>query len=173
MKLQIKSKVMSVHEKMDVLNEDGGLAYHVHSKVLSIHDKTRIDDAAGNEVAYIHAKAVSIHHVYYVDMMNGESFELREELTHIKDVLDIEPLGWQLRGKNILAYHFQIVDADERVIATSHREVISLHDTYYLDIFDDAQADKVVAIFVIMRHLIANRNAGTDVAWSPASGDSQ
>lgn len=164
MKLQIKSKVVSVHEKMDVLNEEGELAYRVHSKMLSIHDKTQIDDAAGNEVAYLHAKAVSIHHVYYVDMMNGESFELREELTHIKDTIDIEPLGWQLRGKNILAYDFEIVDADEHVIAISHRDVVSLHDTYTIDVLDDAQADKVVAIFVIIRHLIANRNAGTNVA---------
>lgn len=48
MKLQIKSKLASIHDKSDVLDENGNLLYRVHSRALSIHDKTYIEDASGN-----------------------------------------------------------------------------------------------------------------------------
>ena len=128
MKLQIKSKVVSIHDKIDVLDENENPVYRVHTKAVTIHDKTYIEDAAGNEVAYIHAKAVSIHHVYYVEMANGETFELKESLKHIRDFVDIEPLGWQLRGDSILEFNFQIYDAarcSPRPTASSSRSTAS------------------------------------------------
>lgn len=69
-------------------------------------------------------------------MANGVSFDLKEQLWHVKDIIDIEALGWQLRG-DFLAFNFQIVDAAENVIATAHRKVVSLHGIYTLDIADE------------------------------------
>ena len=115
MNLHIKSKLVSIHHKMDILDDDDQPVYHVSGKPISLHDKTHITDLDGNEIASIHAKAVSIHHKYFVDMADGASFELSEQLFHIKDIIDIPELGWQLRG-SILAFEFQIVDAQERVL---------------------------------------------------------
>lgn len=103
------------------------MVYRVSSKALSIHNKTYIEDAAGNEVAYIHAKAISIHHRYYVEMVDGESFGLSEELFHVHDIVDIDALGWQLRGTNILAFDFEVTDQNGSVIATAHRKFVSMH----------------------------------------------
>lgn len=164
MKLQIKSKVVSIHDKIDVLDENENPVYHVHTKALTIHDKTYIEDAAGNEVAYIHAKAVSIHHVYYVEMANGETFELKESLKHIRDFVDIEPLGWQLRGDSILEFDFQIYDADGAVLASAHRKFVSIHGIYDMEIYDESKADQIVAIFIIMKHIVENRAAATSDA---------
>ena len=41
MKLRIKAKILSVHEKMDVLDENDEVAYRVSRKAISVHDKTR------------------------------------------------------------------------------------------------------------------------------------
>lgn len=158
MQLQIKSKILSLHDKMDVLDENGNVVYRVHTKALTVHDKTYIENAAGNEVAYLHAKTFSIHHIYYVEMSNGESFEFRDELMHIKDCVDIEPLGWQLRGKNILEFDFQVFDSQENVLAKAHRKYVSIHDTYLVDVLDESKADEIVAIFVIMKHLVESND---------------
>ena len=159
----------SIHDKSDVLDENGNLLYRVHSRALSIHDKTYIEDTSGNEVAYIHAKAVSIHHVYYVELASGASFELHEELNHVKDVIDVEPIGWQLRGDSIIEFDFHVYDDQQRTVATAHRNVVSLHDIYDMDVLDESKADIVVAIFVIMRHIVEQRNQAAGMAASSSS----
>lgn len=161
MKLQIKSKVVSIHDKTDVLDENDNVVYRTHTKALTITDKTVLEDAAGNEVANIHAKAVSIHHIYYIDMTNGDSYELKEELAHIRDFVDIAPVGWQLRGNNIMAFDFQIYDADGAVLATAHRKFISMHGIYDMDILDESKVEVLLAIFIVIKHIVENRDAST------------
>lgn len=157
MKLHIKAKVVSIHDKMEVLDESDEVVYRVSSKAISIHDKTRIEDAAGNEIAFIHAKAVSIHHVYYVEMADGTSFTMKEELTHLRDHIDVEELGWQLRGENVLAFDFGVYDADGRLLATAHRKLVSMHGIYDIDIVDENRADELIALFVVVKHIIDQR----------------
>lgn len=158
MKLHIKAKIISLHGKMDVLDEQENLVYKIASKAVSIHDKTYIKDAEDRDVAYIHAKAVSIHNVHYVEMADGVNFEVKAELFHLKDVINIEELGWQLRG-NFMSHDFQIADSNERVIAQAHRKWLSMHGIYYLDIIDEEKADTIIAVYTILEHMISARDA--------------
>lgn len=161
MKLHVKGKIVSIHAKMDVLDEQENVVYKVSSKALSIHDKTYIEDADGNDVAYIHAKAISIHQVHYVEMTNGVNFEIRLELGHpVHNVLDIPELGWQIRGQ-FMAHDYEIVDSNERVLASAHRKWLSAHNIYYLDIMQDDQADVLVAAYVVLEHILRNQEAAT------------
>ena len=162
MNLHIKSKLVSIHHKMDILDDDDQPVYHVSGKPISLHDKTHITDLDGNEIASIHAKAVSIHHKY--------SFELSEQLFHIKDIIDIPELGWQLRG-SILAFEFQIVDAQERVLATAHRHIVSLHGVYDIKILDESQIEKLLAVFVVINHIIVNRETAEASSSAPPSAN--
>lgn len=166
MKLHIKAKVFSIHDKMEVLDENDEVAYRVSSKALSIHDKTRIEDAAGNEIAFVHAKAVSIHHVYYVEMADGTGFTMKEELAHLRDYIDVEELGWQLRGESVLAFDFDVYDANGHLLATAHRKFASMHGMYFIDIVDESRADELVALFVVVKHIIDHRE---DVSTTPSS----
>lgn len=170
MNLHIKSKLVSIHHKMDILDDDDQPVYHVSGKPISLHDKTHITDLDGNEIASIHAKAVSIHHKYFVDMADGASFELSEQLFHIKDIIDIPELGWQLRG-SILAFEFQIVDAQERVLATAHRHIVSLHGVYDIKILDESQIEKLLAVFVVINHIIVNRETAEASSSAPPSAN--
>lgn len=168
-KLQIKSKAVSIHGKTDVLDEAGNAVYRTHTKAVTIHDKTYLEDADGNEVAYIHAKALSIHNVHYIDMANGDSFELKEELRHIRDFVDIEPIGWQLRGDSILEFNFQIYDERGAVLATAHRKFVSIHGIYDMDILDEDKMDMIVAIFIVIKRIIEIR--GETSGLTPAHND--
>lgn len=169
MKLHIKAKVVSIHDKMEVLDENDEAVYRVSSKAITIHDKTHIEDAAGNEVAFIHAKAVSIHHVYYVEMADGTSFTMKEELTHLRDHIDVEELGWQLRGENVLAFDFGVYDADQRLLATAHRKFVSMHGIYDIDIVDESHADELIALFVVVKHIIDQRQQVATSSYASSS----
>lgn len=161
MKLHIKGKVISIHSKMDVLDEQENVVYKVASKALSIHDKTYIKDAAGNDVAYIHAKVISIHQVHYVEMANGMNFEIRLKLGHpIHNVIDIPELGWQIQGE-FMAHDYKIVDSNEKVLATAHRKWLSVHGIYSLDIIEDDKADILLSAYIVLEHILSSQEAAT------------
>lgn len=170
MDLHMRSAVISIHNKIEVLSDNDEVMYRVHSKALSVHDKTYLEDANGNELAYIHQKAVSIHHVHYIEMVNGENFELTEQLFHVKDIIDIPELGWQLRGK-FMSFEFEIVDAQGRQLATAQRRKISVHNNYDLHIIDESQTDKLVALFVVINHIVTERSESEAEGAGFAAGD--
>lgn len=159
LELRISSKLMSITRKMNVLDAAGEVVYRVRSKAVSLNDRTFIEDAQGAEVADIHAKVISIHDVYYVDMADGVSFELSRELLHLNDVINIDALGWQLRSRNFLDFDFDVTDPTGALVASAKRKIFSLHSEYLVTVYDRAQADEVVALFVIMKHIVEQRAA--------------
>ena len=103
-------------------------------------------------------------------MADGTEFQLSNELWHlIKDVTNIEGLGWQLRG-NIIGLNFQLYDENGGVIAVIGQKMISLHDKYCIDIYRPEHEQKVVAILVTLQHMIRDReNASSSVSFSSGS----
>jgi acetyl-CoA carboxylase carboxyltransferase component len=58
---------------------------------------------------------LTLHERHFVTMADGTYFELSNELWHlIKDITNIEGLGWQLRG-NILGLNFELYDENGEV----------------------------------------------------------
>lgn len=169
MKLHIKGKVISIHEKMDILDEDDNIVYRVSSKAISLHDKTHIEDAQGNEIAYIHAKAISIHQVHYVEMADGETFEIKMKLGHwIKNQFEIEELGWKMIGE-FAAHDYKILDENGEEIANAHRKWFSLHSIYYLDIHDESKAEKIIATYIVLEHILSKQEAAAASSSSSSS----
>lgn len=157
MKLKLKAKLFSIHSKISITDEGGNVMYQVHSKVFSLHDVTYLEDGLGKEVAVITRKAVSIHDSHTVRMADGTEVELRSELLHlVKDVLDIEALGWQLTG-NLLQHDYQLMDGEGQLLAQAHRKWISLHDTYMVEIVDEERMDLIVAVLVALNKIMGDR----------------
>ena len=89
--------------------------YQANTKFPSLHDKTDITDASGAQVAHIERKFFSLHERHFITMADGTSFQLSNEFFHIiKDITNIEGLGWQLRG-NILGLN--LPEAEPVVVA--------------------------------------------------------
>ncbi len=111
------SKVFTIHKKTDITDEQENVVYRSWTKFPSLHDKTDITDAAGNQVAHIERKFFTLHERHFITMADGTSFQLSNELWHlIKDISNIEGLGWVLRG-NIAALNFQLWDEHDQIIA--------------------------------------------------------
>lgn len=164
------TKVFTLHHHIDIVDENENIVYQSRSKFFSLHDKTDVVDANGNFVAHIERKFFTLHERHYVTMANGLSFELSNELFHlIKDITNIEGLGWQLRG-NILGLNFELYDAQGNIIAVIGQKFISLHDKYCVDIYRPECEQIVVAILVTLQHMISDRvNAASSSSSSGSS----
>ena len=153
------SKVFTLHRHMDITDDHGNIVYQSDSKFPSIHDKTDITDAAGAHVAHIERKILTLHERHFITMADGTSFELSNELFHlIKDITNIEGLGWQLRG-NILGLNFTLYDEKGEVVAVIGQKLLSIHDKYCIDIYQTEHEKTVIAILVTLQHMMKDRAA--------------
>ena len=104
-------------------------------------------------------------------MANGLYFELSSELFHlVKDVINIEGLGWQLRG-NVAAWNFELYDQNGGIVAVIAQKAFSIHDKYCIDIYRPDSEPIVVAILVTLQHMIRDREAAASSSSSSSSGN--
>ena len=163
------TKVFTLHHHIDIVDADERVVYQADSKAFSLHDKTEITDVNGNSVAYIERKLFSLHQKHFVSMADGREFELSSELLHIvKDIINVNGLGWQIRG-NFIGLNFQIYDSNDNVIAVIGQKMFSIHDKYCIDIYRAEQEQAVVALLVTLQHMIRDREAASS-ASSSSSG---
>ncbi|MBR2123066.1 MAG: LURP-one-related family protein [Lachnospiraceae bacterium] len=169
--LYTSTKVFTLHHRIEVTDEAGETAYRSESKVISIHDKTNVFRADGTHVAYIWRKFFTLHERHFIEMEDGTKFELSNEILHIiKDVTNIEGLGWQLNG-NILQLNFVITDEFGQVVATVGQKMFSIHDKYSVDIYMPQHEEKIIAILITLQHMIRDR-ANSAAASSGSSSSS-
>ena len=163
------SKVFTLHKQTSITDDREQTVYSSSTKFPSLHDKTDIVDAQGNHVAHIQKKILTLHQRHFITMADGTSFELASELFHlVKDITNIEGLGWQLRG-NFLALNFELYDRDESIIAVIGQKMFSIHDKYCIDIYRPEEEDKVVAILTTLQHMIKDREASAAAASTSSS----
>ncbi|MCR5200177.1 MAG: LURP-one-related family protein [Saccharofermentans sp.] len=166
------SKVFTLHHHIDITDGAENVVYQANTKFPSLHDKTDITDAQGNQVAHIEKKFFTLHERHFVTMADGKKFEVSNELFHIiKDITNLEGLGWQLRG-NILGLNFELYDENGGVIAVIAQKLISIHDKYCIDIYQPVYEKEVVAILITLQHIIKDRENAQAASSSSSSSSS-
>ena len=159
-------KIFSLHNKITITDENENVLYKVQSKVFSIHDKTDIVRDTEEHVAHIESKVFSLHEKHTVTMEDGTQFTLSTEILHIvKDVINIEGLGWQIQG-NIAALNFELYDENGEIVALISQKMLSLHDKYCIDIYQPEKEEIVVAILITLQHIMQDREAAEASAGS-------
>ena len=165
------SKVISLHHRIEITDGAENVVYRAETKFPSLHDKTEIYDAAGNHVAHMERKLLTLHQRHYITMDSGIAFELSTELFHlIKDITNIEGLGWQLQG-NVLGLNFELYDAAGQIIAVIAQKMISLHDKYCMDIYRPEYEPIVVAILITLQHMMRDRENSSSSSSSFSSSN--
>lgn len=166
------TKVFTLHHDIQIVDENENVVYAARTKFPSLHDKTDVTDAAGRPVAHIERKIFTLHERHFVTMADGLHFELSNELFHlIRDITNIEGLGWQLRG-NILGLNFELYDENGEIIAVIAQKMFSLHDKYCIDLYRPEREKTVVAILITLQHMIADREAAASSGGSSSSSSS-
>ena len=163
------TKVFTLHHHIDITDSRERLVYQSNTKLFSIHDKTDVTDAAGRQVAHIERKLLTLHARHRITLADGTYFELSRELFHIyKDIMNLEGLGWQLRG-NAFALNFELYDEMGGIIAVIGQKMLSLHDKYCMDIYQPQYEHAVVAILVTLQHMIRDRESHSGSGGSSSS----
>lgn len=164
------TKVFTLHHEINITDEYGKTVYESHSKFLSLRDKTEVTDAYGELVAYIERQLISLHNRHFVTMADGTEFQISSELFHlVRDVINIEELGWQIQG-NILGLNFQLYDAEGEIVAVISQKMFSIHDKYCIDIYQPEYEKIVVAILVTLQHIMVDRES-TSAGGGASSGN--
>ena len=168
------SKVFTLHKHIDITDDQEKIVYQSDTKFPSLHDKTDIKDADGKQIAHIERKFWTLHERHFVTMEDGTQFQISNELFHlVKDITNIEGLGWQLRG-NIAGLNFELYDSQENVIAVIGQKMFSLHDKYCIDIYQPEAEQTVIAILVTLQHMMKDRQAASSsVSFSSGSGSGE
>ena len=166
-----QTEVLSLHHKITITDENDNVCYYAETKFPSLHDKTEIYDASGRHVAHFEKKVFSIHQRHFVNMDSGEDFELSTEVMHlVKDIINIEGLGWQIRG-NVIGLNFQIYDEGGNVIAVIAQKMLSLHDRYCIDIYMPEFEEEIVTTLITLQHIIRDRRASSSGGGSSSSSN--
>jgi len=166
------TKVFTLHHHIDITNNREEVVYEANTKFPSIHDKTDITDAEGRHVAHVERKLLTLHQRHYVTMADGKKFEISNELFHlVKDITNIEGLGWQIRG-NIAGLNFELYDERQEIIAVIGQKMFSIHDKYCIDIYKPEHQDTIVTILVTLQHMIKDREAASIQSSSGGSSSS-
>ncbi len=165
------SKVFTLHHRITITDENENPVYTSETKFPSLHDKTTVRDAQGNQVAFISRKFFTLHERHFVSMADGTEFQLSNEFFHlIKDITNIEGLGWQMRG-NIIGLNFELYDTDDSIIAVISQKILSLHDKYCIDIYRPEHEQKIVAILITLQHMMHDREASSASFSSSSSNN--
>ena len=165
------TKVLSLKHRIEITDDSENVRYRTQSKVVSLHDRTEIYDANDRLVAKMWKKFLSLHERHFVQMADGTEFQLSNELWHIvKDVTNIEGLGWQLRG-NIAGLNFELYDAAGNVIAVIGQKMFSIHDKYCVDIYQPDKEAIVVVILITLQHMMKDRAAASSASFSSSSSN--
>lgn len=166
------TKVFTLHHHIDIMDASEKILYEADTKILTLHDTTDIYTADGEHVANIRRKLLSLHERRFVVMDDGKEFQLSNEIFHIiKDVTNIEGLGWQLRG-NLLGLNFEIYDSLDEVIAVIAQKMFSIHDKWCVDIYKKEHEKNIVAILVALQHMIRDRQSSSGGGSSSGSSSS-
>ena len=151
-----------LHRRIDITDAKDSLKYYTQSSVFALKGKTDIMDAGGNIVAHLEKRPISLHEKHFITMADGRSFTLSNEIFHIiKDITNIEGLGWQLQG-NIIGLTFNLLDEHGRPVARVEKQAISVHDKYSIGIYQPDQEEIVVAIVIQLEKMIEARSENKD-----------
>lgn len=163
------SKIVSLHHRIEITDENEQVVYRATTKFPSLHDKTDITDASGAHVSHIQKKIFTLHERHFITMADGFEFQISNELFHlVKDITNIPELGWQLRG-NILGLNFELYDANGAIIAVIGQKLFSIHDKYCVDLYQPEQEKIVVTILITLQHMIRDRENAAAAASSSSS----
>ena len=120
--------LISLREKIKVMDETDRVVYEVKSKIFSMMNKIQITDAKGRVIAQIEKPPVSVHEMMKVKMADGTKFDVSNEFFHlVKQVMKIKGLGWKLKG-NIAELDFRLVDQEGKLLADINQKLLSLRN---------------------------------------------
>ena len=146
MKLYMKEKFFSFHDRFTIKDENGWDKYSVEGELFSLGKRLHILDNHGQEAALIRQQLLTFLPRYALSVRGREIGEIRKEFTFFYQRYVIDSLGWEVEG-SFWEHEFEIRRGG-RVIARIYKEWFTWGDSYCVDIADPA--DELPALAVVL-----------------------
>ena len=146
MKLYMKEKLFSFHDRFTIQDENGWDKYFVEGELFSLGKKLHLLSARGDEVAFIRQELLTLMPRFTVTVAGREIAQIRKEFTFFFQRYVIDGLGWEIDG-DVWAHDYEI-RKNGRIIVRITKEWLTWGDSYVLDILDPA--DELVALAVVL-----------------------
>lgn len=146
MKLLFKQRMFSWFDSYDVYNEESEVLYIVKGELAWGH-LLRIYDGNGNEVGMLKEKVLTFLPKFEIYMGNQCIGSIKKEFTLFRPKFNIDFNGWQIRG-DWFEWDYQILDSNNRLVATVSKELWNWTDTYTIDIVNEK--DAVYALMIVL-----------------------
>ncbi|MBR0461632.1 MAG: LURP-one-related family protein [Erysipelotrichaceae bacterium] len=161
-----------LHQRIDITDEQENVKYYTKSSIFALKGKTDIFDANDNVIAHLEKKPISLHEKHFITMADGRNFTLSNELFHVvKDITNIEGLGWQIQG-DIVGLNFDLIDESGNPVAVIGKKLLSIRDKYCIDLYQPEQEQVVVAIVIQLEKMLeARRESESSSAISFGGSD--
>lgn len=146
MKLYVSEKLLSIHSKFYVKDENNMDVYEIFSKFISLGDKTTINDMQGNKIAYVEQELFHLMPNYNVYIHGELRFKITKKFKLFKNNYILSN-GYRVDG-NFMGLDFIIYDDQNKQIGSIKRKFISIGDKYEITIDDIDKKEIVLAIIV-------------------------
>lgn len=146
MKLLFKQRMFSWFDSYDVYNEESDVLYIVKGELAWGH-LLRIYDENGNEVGMLKEKVLTFLPKFEIYMGNQCIGSIKKEFTLLKPRFNIDFNGWQIKG-DWFEWDYQILDSNNRLVATVSKELWNWTDTYTIDVVNEK--DAVYALMIVL-----------------------
>ena len=168
--LYTNASIFSIRKQIDIMDDNNNIVYQSLSQFFSIHDYTELTKVGKGVVANISRKVFSFHDTHFIEMADGQSFTISRELMHVvRDVINIEELGWSLNG-HMMHMNYYINDKNGDVVAAVGQKFLSINDRFSIDIYKPQYEDEIVAIFVVLAHMLQDdRNKSSSSSASTSN----
>ena len=146
MKLYIKEKLFSFHDRFTIKDENGWDKYFVEGELFSLGKRLHLLNAHGEEVALIRQQLLTFLPRYSLTIRGREIGDIRKEFTLFYQRYVIDSLGWEIEG-SFWEHEYEIRKGSQTV-ARIYKEWLTWGDSYCIDIADPA--DELPALAVVL-----------------------
>lgn len=146
MRLFVKEKVISLHNRYFIYNENQEQEYEIESKIISLGDKTTIYDKNHNIVAYIAQNQFHFIPKYDVYINNQLQFSIQRKLK-LFEIKYILSNNYKVEG-DLFALSVVIKNSNDEKIAFINRDLISIGDKYCIEILNENELPIILSIIV-------------------------
>lgn len=146
MKLFVKEKLLSMHNRYYIYNENEELTYEIESKVISIGDKTTIYDKEHNVIAYIEQEIFHFTPHYNVYIEGKYKYQIKKKFHFFKNDYELSNM-YKVEGSTF-SLNFKITNNYGKTIALVNRKFLSIGDKYQIEIIDENDIYTILTIIV-------------------------
>ena len=159
MKLFVKEKLLSMHNRYYIYNENEELSYEIESKAISIGDKTTIYDKNHNVIAYIEQEIFHFMPHYNVYIEGEYKYQIKKKFQLFKNDYELSNL-YKVDG-SIFSLNFTIINNYGKEIALVNRKFLSIGDKYQIEILDENDIYTILTIIVAITNDIDRSQAAS------------